>query len=177
MANNKNNNVRIRPYVEADIPKLYECVINSQAEFRKYLPWANTDYQLDHSKSWVNWAHYNWMSQRQYDFVIEDTNTEEFLGGVGLLEVDFNNKHAQLGYWLGTPFTGKGLARQAAQLAVEFARNELKLGKLIIRVAEDNIASSLIAEKLGAQFIGKEDHQEFHNDHWQDTKVYELLLI
>jgi RimJ/RimL family protein N-acetyltransferase len=173
----QNNKIRIRPFIEADIPLMCALVVNSVAEFSKYLPWATPDYNEEHSRLWVSWAHYNWQTQRQYDFVIEDVNTGEFLGGIGLLEVDFNNKCAKLGYWLGTAHTGKGLTTQAARLIIEFARNELTLEKLIIRIAEDNLASKKIAEKLGATYIGIEPTQEFHNGHWQDTWVYELDLI
>jgi RimJ/RimL family protein N-acetyltransferase len=172
----QNNNIRIRPYVDEDIVKLYECVINSQPEFRKYLPWANTEYKLEHSKAWVSWADYNWRSRWQYDFVIEDIKTNEFLGGVGLLEVDFYSKQAKLGYWIATAHTGKGLTTQAAQLAIEFARKELGLEKLVIRIAADNARSIAIAKKLGASYVYTEPTQEFHNNRWQDVVVYELPL-
>ena len=173
----QNNNIRIRPYVDDDIEKLYECVISSQPEFRQYLPWANTEYKLEHSKAWVSWADYNWRSRWQYDFVIEAIHSGEFLGGVGLLEVDFYSKQAKLGYWLATAHTGKGLTTQAAQLAMEFGRKELGLEKLIIRIAEDTLASKKIAEKLGAVYVGVEPTKEFHNNRWQEVWVYELLLV
>ncbi|MSP53069.1 MAG: N-acetyltransferase [Gammaproteobacteria bacterium] len=173
----QNKNIRIRSFIEADISTMCALVINSAAEFSKYLPWVTSDYNEEHSRMWVSWAHYNWQTQRQYDFVIDDVNTGEFLGGIGLLEVDFNNKCAKLGYWLGTPHTGKGFTTQAAGLIMEFARNELALEKLIIRVAEDNLPSIAIAKKLGAVLAYIEPTQEFHNDHWQDVWVYELPLV
>ena len=173
----QNNKIRIRPFVETDTSKMCTLVVNSAAEFSKYLPWAHANYSEADSHLWVSWAHYNWANGRQYDLVIADVNTDEFLGGIGLLEVDFNNKCAKLGYWLGTAHTGKGLTTQAAQLIIEFARNELALEKLIIRIAEDNVASIAIAKKLGAVFTYIEPTQEFHNNHWQDTWVYELSLV
>ena len=46
-------------------------------------------------------------------------------------------------YW------GRGIGTEAARACVDFARDDLKLGKLIALIVPENIGSIRVAEKLG----------------------------
>ncbi len=72
----------------------------------------------------------------------------QVVGNVG--SWDFEG-HRYVGYWLGQPFWGKGIATQAL---MQFLKLELR--PLLARVAKSNVASRRVLEKCGFVVVGEE---------------------
>ncbi len=58
-----------------------------------------------------------------------------------------------MGFHLVKRFWGKGFGTEAAQGALEYAREKLQLSKVYAGHHPDNRASEMILKKLGFQFI------------------------
>src|SRR5262249_50427517 len=50
-------------------------------------------------------------------------------GGVGLVSAS-EHLHAELGYWIGVPFWGRGYATEAARAVVDYGFRDLKLHRI-----------------------------------------------
>ena len=74
---------------------------------------------------------------------------EDFRGLVGVLAHEDPVRHGEVGYWIGKPFRGKGLATRAAALVVDFAFREAGLPFLRSFCLERNPASARVLEKAG----------------------------
>ena len=75
---------------------------------------------------------------------------QELIGYCGLLAWDFaTGKEIEIGYRLARAYWGKGLGTEAAIAVRDYARNELKIDKLICIIEPDNFRSIRVAEKLG----------------------------
>ena len=85
-----------------------------------------------------------------YSFGIFDKETGRFLGGVGLNFVNRAHQIANLGYWVRTSATGRGIASRATRLAARIAFEELGLQRIEIVAAVGNLGSQRVAEKAGA---------------------------
>ncbi len=73
-----------------------------------------------------------------------------FAGVIGMVPgVDVYRKGSEIGYWLGEPFWGKGIATKAVKLATKYAFEELKFERLHAGVFETNDASKRVLEKCG----------------------------
>jgi RimJ/RimL family protein N-acetyltransferase len=59
----------------------------------------------------------------------------------------------ELGYWIGRPFWGRGLATEAGRALIDIAR-ALRLGQLEASHFIDNPASARVLDKLGFQSTG-----------------------
>lgn len=81
-------------------------------------------------------------------FVIAHADTEEFIGFCGIKEI---NGVLDFGYFIRSEFWGKGIATRACQLAVEKLATKMDLEAVQVFIAEDNVASQKVAEKLGWQ--------------------------
>jgi RimJ/RimL family protein N-acetyltransferase len=57
---------------------------------------------------------------------------------------------ANLGYWVRTSETGRGIASKATRLVAQFGFAELGLQRIEILAAVGNVASQRVAEKAGA---------------------------
>jgi RimJ/RimL family protein N-acetyltransferase len=169
-----NENIRIRPYNSQDVEGMFDVVSSSVNEMIEFLPWVYREYSISDATYWVAGTKRNWESELQYDFVVEDIATGQFLGGVGLLGVDRAGKTADLGYWIRTDAAGKGITTAAARLAIQFAREVLELKTLEITVGIKNKASIKVAEKLGGTFIKRIKNYPVSREKTMDANVYKL---
>jgi len=75
----------------------------------------------------------------------------EFVGVCKLKEV--TPEQGELGYWIGVPFWGMGIATCAADHVLQFAFLELKLNRVVAHTMAENPASARVLEKLGFEFV------------------------
>jgi len=74
----------------------------------------------------------------------------EAVGGIGVrLRDDIERYVAELGYWLGEPFWGRGIASEAVVAITQFAVKEFNLQRIEAGVFEWNPASARVLEKAG----------------------------
>jgi len=86
--------------------------------------------------------------KNHYNFAIEYKN--EFCGIVGLiLQTDVYRKSAEIGYWLGEPFWGKGIMTKAVKLITQFGFEKLDIIRIYSGVFDFNTASMKVLEKCG----------------------------
>jgi RimJ/RimL family protein N-acetyltransferase len=83
----------------------------------------------------------------QYAFVMLDDG--ELVGHISLKHVDRVRGTAEVGYWVGRPYWGRGYASAAVQLIATFAFEKLGLHRLYAHVLAHNPASARVLEKAG----------------------------
>lgn len=82
---------------------------------------------------------------------------------------------AELSYWIGIPYTGKGFATEASKAIIEFGFNRLLLNKIIIAHAEQNAESRRICHKLNFKQYAHEHDAFMKENKMHDLIWYELL--
>lgn len=71
-------------------------------------------------------------------------------GGIGLiLHSDIHTGSAEVGYWLGEPFWGRGIMTAALSAFTDHAFEALKLRRIYALALEWNLASARVLEKSG----------------------------
>ena len=81
-------------------------------------------------------------------------------GTIGIKHIDYVNKKANIGYWIGKQYQGKGIATECVRLVVNYAFDELKLKEISAYVFPDNKPSIRGLEKNG--FIKTSKVNEYH---------------
>ncbi len=77
----------------------------------------------------------------------------EVIGGIGIHpQPDVYRRSAEIGYWLGEPFWGKGIATAAVKAVVGFVFKNFDFARLYAGVFEWNPASVRVLEKAGFRF-------------------------
>ncbi len=82
-----------------------------------------------------------------FAFVIADG--AEVVGHISLKHVDRERGQAEVGYWVGRPYWGRGYASVAVCEAVRIAFEEMGLRRLYAHVLAHNPASARVLEKAG----------------------------
>ncbi len=84
-----------------------------------------------------------------FQIVIIDKTTEEFVGCGGLHHID--SKTPELGIWIKLSAHGHGYGKEAMQALKKWADKNLDYEYIIYPVAEENIASRRIPESMGGK--------------------------
>jgi RimJ/RimL family protein N-acetyltransferase len=71
------------------------------------------------------------------------------IGTCGLMDVNRDLGQAEIGYWLGEPFWGRGFGFAACAWGVAWAFDNLPIQRLVANVVEGNVASEKILRRLG----------------------------
>ena len=78
------------------------------------------------------------------------------VGGIGLEPgTDVHRRSAEIGYWLGEPFWGRGIATEALRAVTEYAFRTFDICRLEAAVFEWNPASARVLEKAGYRLEGR----------------------
>ncbi|WP_431474404.1 GNAT family N-acetyltransferase [Marinobacter sp. KM021] len=81
-------------------------------------------------------------------FAVANADTDEFIGFCGIKQMD---GVPDFGYFIRSEFWGNGIATKACELAVERLSSEIGLDTVQVFIADDNVASQRVAQKLGWQ--------------------------
>jgi RimJ/RimL family protein N-acetyltransferase len=79
--------------------------------------------------------------------------SRELIGAIGL-EIQTDHQRAELGYWVGTPYWGKGYCTEAARVMVRYGFDELGLNRVVAHYLARNPASGRVLEKIGMKREG-----------------------
>jgi ribosomal-protein-serine acetyltransferase len=127
----------------------FEAAAESWPEAGRWLAWCHEGYELEESRSWIEQAINGRQTGDLYEFFVFDP-TGRFLGGCGLSRIDRRFLKANLGYWVRTSETRRGIASAATRLVAAFGFGELGLQRVEIIAAVENAASQRVAAKAGA---------------------------
>lgn len=142
--------VVLRPAAPEHAEALWAAVQESAPELAPWMAWCHDGYSRQDAREWLASRPGAWERAEAFDFVVTDRDTGALLGACALTHLDHANRRANLGYWVRTSASGRGVATEAAAIAVHFGLAELGLGRIEIAAAVGNRASQRVAEKLGA---------------------------
>ncbi len=167
--------ITIRRYQITDIPLLYEAVRESISEISPWLPWCHPDYSMEDSSTWVLSRDEAWANEVECSLVITDAQTGAFLGAVGLNQFNRDHQFANLGYWVRSSRSGRGVATTATLLTARFGLRKLALQRIEILAAVGNKPSQRVAEKAGAKREGVLRNRLSLRAVPQDAVMYSLI--
>jgi ribosomal-protein-alanine N-acetyltransferase len=98
-------------------------------------------------------------------------------GGIGLLtQEDVHKGAAELGYWLGEPFWGRGLMTAAVGAFSDYAFEAFRLRRLYALVLDWNPASMRVLEKAGFALEGRLRKSAFKDGAVADELLYAKVI-
>jgi [ribosomal protein S5]-alanine N-acetyltransferase len=77
----------------------------------------------------------------------------ELIGAIGLT-IDAESERAEMGYWIGVPYWGKGYMTEAARRTLKYAFEERRLTRVFAHHFHTNPASGRVMEKIGMKREG-----------------------
>jgi ribosomal-protein-serine acetyltransferase len=136
--------------------------------------WCRPDLTVDEGRRWVEAQVSAFAARTAFEFVILALDGG-FLGGCGLNQIDEENHRANLGYWVRSSATGRGVATAAIQQLVQWAFNHTALVRLEVVVSTQNAASLRVAEKAGALSEGVLKKRLLLHGIWHDAAMLSFV--
>lgn len=147
--------------------------------------WRNSDrvrqnfiYQAEFTAQ----GHENWMRTRVFtgevvQFIICLAENDRPVGSVYFRDIDSGDKKAEYGIFIGEEdAAGRGIGTQTARLAVAYAKDVLKLHKLMLRVFADNQAAVRSYEKAGFVQEGYLKDEHFLGGRYRDLILMAVIF-
>lgn len=148
----KTNTLIIRPFTEKDIDAFVEAALESLSTVGTWMPWCTATYSAKDAQPWFDSCAFNLKINEAYDVGIFSVDDGLLLGGISINQIDWDHKVGNIGYWVRQSQQKRGIASHAVLAIAQFGFTELKLQRLEIVAAIENIASRKVAEKTGATF-------------------------
>ncbi|PIN99694.1 hypothetical protein COT72_05465 [archaeon CG10_big_fil_rev_8_21_14_0_10_43_11] len=164
----------LRALEKKDAPALKEQA--NDKDVSRYTTSVPHPYTLKNARDFITYAKKARELRKEYIFGIEIKKTGALAGVISLMELDVRKqKRAELGYWIGKAYWGKGITTKAVQLILEYAFNTLKLHRVYAYVIAENSASQRVLEKTGFRKEARELKSHVKDGIWHDVFMYAQL--
>ena len=113
-------------------------------------------------------------------YAIIPKGEEKAIGSIGLLigeksNLDIGYDEAEIGYWIGVPYWGKGMIPEAVKMLIKYALEKVGIQKLWCGYFDGNEKSKRVQEKCGFKY----HHTDF-DKLWplmQDTRTEHITCL
>ncbi len=110
-------------------------------------------------------------------FVIAYKDTEEYIGQIDFVRVDQQNGWGEMGMVIGEKSSrGRGFGREAIEVFLRFAFEELRLNRVELSCYEGNTAAQKSYEAVGFTKEGVRRSKWYRGGTYQDQFLYGLLF-
>jgi RimJ/RimL family protein N-acetyltransferase len=111
----------------------------------------------------------------QLGLAIVSAGDAELLGGIGLLNLDWEHRRAEAGYWVAAGARGQSIGTRALRLLSRWALTDLDLERIELLVNPGNEASERLAEAAGFIREGLLRSYRVRKGKREDFMVFSLL--
>ncbi len=161
---------KIRPYESSDVASLVKYGNN-------YKVWKNLRDRFPHPYTRahaIDWIRYVGRQRPTNDLAI--AAGIELIGGIGVhIQEDVHRRSAEIGYWLGEPFWGRGIATRAVEAMTDHAFASFPIVRIYAHVFEGNPASVRVLEKVGYECEGQMRKSVYKDGKLLDQLVYGII--
>ncbi len=165
--------IELRSIDEKDAAEILEIVKRNYEHLRPFLHWVTIDYSLESAREFI---------RQTQKAVAENTSQtfgifyrEKIVGVVSFVGFNWQNRRTEIGYWIDKNYEGKGIMTDACRVLINYAFSELKMNRIEIRCATENVRSRQIPERLNFKLDGVLRQSEWRHTRFFDMAIYSLL--
>lgn len=126
----------------------------------------------------LKWIETTWRLASEDDslhLAVTRTGEDVLIGFIGYNSIHKLNRAAEVGYWLGEPYWGKGYGVDMLKLMIDYAFGVLDLNRVTAVCRDDNQRSYRVMEKSGMQFEGLARQEAWREGTFRDQRHYAIL--
>ncbi|GAB2945738.1 GNAT family N-acetyltransferase [Hymenobacter coalescens] len=162
---------RLRPFAPADAPALARHA-NDRGIWRNLRDRFPHPYALADAEWYVRFVH----AEGGQDLHLCLEVDGEAAGSISVLfQHDINRREAEIGYWLGRAYWGRGLATAAVQALAAHTFAHFDVCRLYATIFEYNTASARVLEKAGFACEGRLRRSITKDGQTVDGLLYALI--
>lgn len=165
--------ITLRILEERHAEALFRLTEENREHLREWLPWVDSNPSVEQTRGFIRQGLQQFAAGNGFHAGIWYKG--RLAGVVGFHPIDWLNRKAELGYWLGAAFQGRGIMTRAVEAMLKYSFETLKLHRVEIRCAAENRRSRAVPERLGFTQEGVLRGAERLHEGFVDHVVYGLL--
>ena len=162
----------LRPPALEYAEEVTAVVRRNLAYLREWMPWATEAYSVEDAREFIQ------RSRRQFadnqGLATSILHDGRFAGTIGLNTINWQDRKADLGYWLDAELQGRGIITRSCRAIVGHAFGDLRLNRIEIYCGVGNARSRAVPLRLGFREEGLLRQAEWLHDHYVDLVLYAL---
>ncbi|MBY0098457.1 GNAT family N-acetyltransferase [Mesobacillus maritimus] len=164
----------IRMPKPGDGQAVFEAIIASIKELEPWMPFAQNEQSAQDVELNIREAYIKFLKREDLRLLVFLKESGELVASTGLHRIDWSVPKFEIGYWIDSRFSGKGLMTEAVSGITDFAFRELRAKRVEIRCDVKNKKSRAIPERLGYSLEGtlKNDDWSVDKSELRDTCIY-----
>ena len=162
--------ILLRELTSEDAGSLYALVDGNRKYLRQWLPWVDTQQGPHDSGQFIEGARND--NQAGVALTLGIEHQGDIVGVIGFHEFDNENRQTSMGFWISSSHQGKGIVSSSCARLIEYAFTDLGLNRVVMNIAEDNVPSRRVAERMGLVYEGTSRQSEWLYDHFVNQAIY-----
>lgn len=163
----------LQPLTQADVPAMHALITANREHLDRWLRWSSSVRTAADVAAFIRGFEARLAAGDGFHCGLRVDGA--LAGGVVCWYIHRENRNAEVGYWLGEDFTGRGLATAAARWAVDRLFTSERLHRVEMQCGVGNAASRAVAERLGFRAEGIRRESHWITDRFVDHVVYGML--
>ena len=131
-------------------------------------------YTLTDALTWIDGQKNELKAESRTNFAIRLVAARQLIGGIGLRDIDQHGQ-AELGFWIGVEYWGRGYAREAARAVIQFGFESVGLNRICAHHMVRNPASGRVLLAVGMQQEGVLRERVRKWGAYEDVVIYAVL--
>ena len=168
----ESNRIRLRRLKLSDAKSIATLAKSRKISRYTFIPYP---YTSTDAIKFIRVCHGQYRNKKFFNFGIELKETGEIIGMMSIVQLSQKYHNAEIGYWLGKKYWGRGIAREALEILLKHCFVELKLHRVYAHVMHPNTASAKLLKKAGFKFEGIARQQIKRRGKWMDMLWFGLL--
>lgn len=166
----------LQRFTRRDSSTLDDAIRASLTDLNQWLPWARMDYASGDTSAFIRDSLQAWKEDRAWDYSIRTKqDLSRHIGNVSLWTVSKLGKIGEIGYWVRSDETSRGICTEAVDRLLGEAFGSMGYHKVVLRIAVGNEASDRVAQKLGFTKEGVLREELLIRGNWVDHSLWSLL--
>jgi RimJ/RimL family protein N-acetyltransferase len=164
--------LRLRPLAPADAPtvqrlasapEIADTTLNIPHPYPESLAeqWIAGRAEVARNGGGITWA-------------VADRASDELYGAISVM-IAQQHRHAEMGYWVGVPFWGRGYTTEAARAVLAHCFTSLGLHRIFAHHFARNPASGRVMQKIGMRHEGDLRQHIRKGERFEDLVLYAIL--
>lgn len=158
---------------ESHAKELFDLTDKNRKYLRKWLPWVDGTQTVADTGNFIKLSKKQRRAKKGIQFTIKYKN--KICGMTGLVFIYNQSKKTEIGYWLSSKQTGKGIMTKSCKALINYCFYNLNLNKIMIRCAPGNKASIGIPERLKFRKEGLLREDTILNGKFEDLILFSML--
>ncbi|MFN2398499.1 MAG: GNAT family N-acetyltransferase [Gemmatimonadaceae bacterium] len=162
----------LRPFVLTDAADVQRMARDKEI--------ASTTVKIPHpyedgmAEEWISTHQEAFESDEGLNLAITSRDTGLLVGSVGL-RMQREHQRAELGFWVGKPFWGRGYCTEAAAAMVRHGFEAMGLNRIYAYYLSRNPASGRVLEKIGMTHEGRSRQHEIKWGQFEDLECSAII--